>query len=116
MPRSTAAGAANTAKPERRKRVHPTRRQFLRSAGALAASLGSHELAVGENPDDEPGPFVLKVQTKPEPRIVLPTDTLPPPTGPKLHDGGCDVCTVREADGNRRSDTVGLPRVVNEAH
>ena len=63
--------------------MHPTRRQFLRSAGTLAATLGVHEAAVGEGSEDEPGPFVLEGQTKPEPRIVLPTDALPPPTGPR---------------------------------
>src|SRR4051812_24994738 len=63
--------------------MHPTRRQILRSAGTLAATLGASNLAVGEGLDDERGPVVLKGQTKPEPRVVLPTDALPPPTGPR---------------------------------
>src|SRR5262245_31028162 len=62
--------------------MHPTRRQFLRSAGTLAATLGVHDVAVGEG-DDGTGSFVLRGQTKPEPRIVLPTDALPPSAGPR---------------------------------
>ena len=61
----------------------PTRRQFLRSSGTLAATLGACEIVVGEGTDDGPESFVLKSQAKPEPRVVLPTDALPPPAGPR---------------------------------
>ncbi len=63
--------------------MNPTRRQFLQAAGTLAATWGGHQAAVGEGSEEEPAPFVLKGQTKPEPRVVLPTDALAPPTGPK---------------------------------
>ena len=43
--------------------MHATRRQFLRSTGTIAATLGVHEVAAAEGLGDEPGPFVLKGQT-----------------------------------------------------
>jgi hypothetical protein len=57
----------------------PSRREFLHNAGAMAIAPVI-PAAQGDDPADE---FVLKSQPKPEPRIVLPTDSLPRPDGPK---------------------------------
>ena len=61
----------------------PSRRDFLHAAGAAMAitPLGSEDVAAFE--DDPAGDFILKSQPKPEPRIILPTDALPKPDGPK---------------------------------
>ena len=61
----------------------PSRRDFLHTAGAAMAitPLGSEDVAAFE--DDPAGDFILRSQTRPEPRIVLPTDALPIPDGPK---------------------------------
>lgn len=54
-----------------------SRRGFLRSTAALGAALGAPP---GRAVLDD---FVTHVQTKPEPRVALPTDALPAPAGPK---------------------------------
>src|SRR5262249_17002684 len=61
----------------------PSRRVFLRTAGAAIAipPVGSAPAAAVE--DDPHGDFLLKSQPRPEPRIVLPTDALPNPDGPR---------------------------------
>jgi hypothetical protein len=78
----------------------PTRRTLLKAGGALAAagptSLGlvpgatsapqARGQAVDPQPQGDPDPasFVQKSQPLPAPRVVLPTDDLPPPRGPRL--------------------------------
>src|SRR5262249_61793663 len=61
----------------------PSCRVFLRTAGAAIATppVGSAPFAAVE--DDPHGDFLLKSQPRPEPRIVLPTDALPKPDGPR---------------------------------
>jgi len=61
----------------------PSRRDFLHAAGAAMAipPVGSAAVAVVE--DDPAGDFILKSQPKPEPPIILPTDALPKPDGPR---------------------------------
>src|SRR4051794_15423039 len=61
-------------------KCRPTRRVFLHTAGAALAISPVGPAAVQ---DDPAGDFLLKSQLKPEPRIVLPTDALPKPDGPK---------------------------------
>src|SRR5262249_9733583 len=64
----------------------PSRRDFLHTAGAamaippVAPAAGRAGAAVDDNPA---GDFILKSQPRPEPRIVLPTDALPKPDGPR---------------------------------
>ena len=74
-----------------------TRRRFLASAGAMV-SAGGISSVMGEDrasasADENPGAghsdsfdanrFILKSQPLPGPRVILPTDALPPPAGPK---------------------------------
>jgi hypothetical protein len=58
----------------------PSRRDFLHTAGAALAISPVGLTTVGDEPADE---FVLRSQPKPEPRIILPTDALPKPDGPR---------------------------------
>jgi hypothetical protein len=58
----------------------PSRRDFLRTAGAAVAITPLGSAAVEDEP---PGEFLLKSQPKPEPRVILPTDALPKPDGPR---------------------------------
>src|SRR4051794_33645632 len=58
----------------------PSRRDFLHTAGAALAITPVTSAAVA---DDPAGDFVLKSQPRPEPRVVLPTDALPKPDGPR---------------------------------
>src|SRR5215469_5256292 len=58
----------------------PSRRDFLHTVGAAMAipRVGSAAVA-----DDPAGDFILRSQPKPEPRIILPTDAVPKPGGPR---------------------------------
>jgi hypothetical protein len=58
----------------------PSRRRFFHTAGAAMAlaPVGSTAFV-----DDSTNDFVLKSQPKPDPRIILPTDNLPNPSGPR---------------------------------
>jgi hypothetical protein len=56
----------------------PSRRVFLHIAGAAIAIPPAGSAAVE---DDPAGDFIRKSQTRPEPRIILPTDALPKPDG-----------------------------------
>jgi hypothetical protein len=59
---------------------HASRRDFLYTAGAAMAITPVGSAFIQDNPA---GDFILKSQPKPEPRIILPTDALPKPDGPK---------------------------------
>ena len=72
---------------------HPTRRDVLTAAaGAVGGQfVGGRPptLLAATDPGetkrqgpDSPGSFLLESQRMPEPRVVLPTDALPPPQGP----------------------------------
>src|SRR4051812_27720801 len=60
-----------------------TRRRLMQAAAGagLAGGLGPARPGAGEEPGPG-GPFLLESQRMPEPRVVLPTDALPPPDGP----------------------------------
>lgn len=58
----------------------PSRRAFLQTAQAALALSPVGPAALG---DDPAGDFVLRSQRKPEPKVVLPTDSLPRPDGPR---------------------------------
>src|SRR5438309_1073806 len=61
---------------------HPTRREILAAAGA--AALGARaSIPAGAADRVDPGDWTAKSQPLPEPKIVLPTDALPAPEGPK---------------------------------
>jgi hypothetical protein len=73
----------------------PTRRAVLKVGGAIALvnhanphGEAMHEArgqdAVRDRDSDHGSSFVLKSQRLPEPRVILPTDALPLPRGPKL--------------------------------
>jgi hypothetical protein len=61
----------------------PSRRDFLHTAGAAVAITQVGSAAVATLEDDPAGDFILKSQPKPEPGIILPTDALPKPNGPR---------------------------------
>jgi hypothetical protein len=61
----------------------PSRRDFLHTAGAAMAITPVGPAAVAAFEDDPAGDFILRSQPKPEPRIILPTDALPKPDGPR---------------------------------
>jgi hypothetical protein len=58
----------------------PSRRRFLQAAGLALSPTATWARAAGDEPASS---FVLESQPRPEPTIVLPTDSLPPPRGPK---------------------------------
>ena len=58
----------------------PSRRDFLHTAGAALALPPVGSAAVE---DDPAGDFILQSQPKPEPKVILPTDALPEPDGPR---------------------------------
>ena len=60
--------------------LRPSRRDFLHAAGAAMAIPPIGSAAVDGDPASD---FILKSQPKPEPRIILPTDALPKPDGPR---------------------------------
>ena len=75
----------------------PTTRRTILKAGAAVALAGHSGLLPGgathvargqdqasDREGDRGASFVLKSQPLPEPRVILPTDALPPPRGPKL--------------------------------
>ncbi len=61
--------------------THYHRRDFLKSAGIGLAALQIPPAFVAAESDNEP--FVLRSQPLPQPQVVLPTDALPAPQGPK---------------------------------
>ena len=61
----------------------PSRRDFLHAAGAAMAITPVGSAAGAAVVDDAAGDSILKSQPRPEPRIVLPTDALPKPDGPR---------------------------------
>ena len=63
--------------------LRPSRRDFLHAAGAAMAIPPVGSAAVAAVEDDPASDFILKSQPKPEPRIILPTDALPKPDGPR---------------------------------
>ena len=63
--------------------LRPSRRDFLHAAGAAMAIPPVRSAAVAAVEDDPAGDFILKSQPKPESRIILPTDALPKPDGPR---------------------------------
>ncbi len=56
--------------------LQPSRREFLVQSGAVIAAAITRTLSSVAVADDR---FVLKSQPLPSPRIILPTDRLPPP-------------------------------------
>ncbi len=58
--------------------LQPSRREFLVQSGAAIAATITPTLSLVAVADDR---FVLKSQPLPSPRIILPTDRLPPPEG-----------------------------------
>ncbi len=61
----------------------PSRRDFLQNAGVAMAISRVGTAAVAAVQEDPAGDFLLRSQPKPEPRIILPTDALPKPDGPR---------------------------------
>ena len=60
--------------------LRPSRRDFLHAAGAAMAIPAVGSAAVEDDPASD---FILRSQPKPEPRVILPTDALPKPDGPR---------------------------------
>lgn len=66
----------------------PTRRAILKAGGAALAGGLTPGVQGQEQANDDAGEqaasFLKKSRPMPEPRVILPTDALPPPRGPKL--------------------------------
>src|SRR5579864_7413597 len=58
-----------------------SRRRFLAASGC--AALGAATTGFRPERDDAPESFLLGSQPLPQPHVILPTDALPPPVGPK---------------------------------
>lgn len=62
---------------------HSSRRDFLRASAAVSGILGGGAQAASMVVEATADDFVRLSQPRPEPRIVLPTDSLPTPSGPR---------------------------------
>src|SRR3954452_21434174 len=58
----------------------PSRRVFLHSVSAAMAITPIGSAAIEDDPTEG---FLLRSQPKPEPQVILPTDALPHPGGPR---------------------------------
>ena len=79
----------HTPKPKPMPKPMPTRRAILKAGGAVVATGPAGLLAAPaaqeqDEAGDRAGSFLRKSQPMPEPGVILPTDALPPPRGPKL--------------------------------